>query len=147
MKVLFLKDVPKMGRKNDIKEVSDGYAQNFLFPRKFAEAANEKTEERVAKFKKAEIDVRKMDEALLMRNLKALAETSITLKGKASEKGSLFAAIKKEELSEKLRELANVDMPAEYIDLEKPLKEVGEHVVPVTVNGKHGTFKVVVEAE
>jgi len=145
MKVLFLKDVPKMGKKYDIKEVADGYAQNFLLPRKLAERANKNTEKNVEKFKKTEIEMKKVDEALLHKSLKALEETTITMKGKANEEGKLFAAIHKEEISEKLREQAGVSIPPEYLVLEKPVKEVGEHEIPVVIGEKKGKFKLVVE--
>jgi large subunit ribosomal protein L9 len=135
-----------MGKKYDIKEVSDGYAQNFLFPKKLAEVANKGTEKMVEKFKQAEIEMKKVDQALLHRSLKVLGETTITLKGKANEEGKLFAAIHKEEISEKLKEQAGIEMPAEYIDLEKPVKELGEHKISVIVGEMKGEFKLVVEA-
>ncbi len=147
MKVLFLKDVPKMGKKYDIKEVSDGYAQNFLFPKKLAEVAGKKTEKMVEKIKLTEAEMKKVDQALLHKSLKTLAETVVTIKGKANEEGKLFAAIHKEEISEKLREQAGIEMPAEYLDIEKPVKEVGEHEIPVTVGDMKGKFKLVVTNE
>ncbi|MFA5830341.1 MAG: 50S ribosomal protein L9 [Candidatus Paceibacterota bacterium] len=147
MKVLFLKDVPKMGKKYDIKEVSDGYAQNFLFPKKLAEVATKGAEKRVEKFKQAEAEMRKVDQALLHKSLKTLAETTVTLKGKANEQGHLFAAIRKEEIAEKLREQAGIEMPAEYIDLDKPVKEIGEHKIPVIIGEMKGEFKLIIEAE
>ena len=145
MKVLFLKDVPKMGKRYEIKEVSDGYAQNFLFPKKLAEVAGKNTEKMIAKFKQAEIEMKKVDEALLHKSLKVLEETIITMKGKANEEGKLFAAIHKEDISEQLKEQAGIEMPAEYIELEKPVKEVGEHEIHVIIGDKKGKFKLVVE--
>jgi len=147
MKVLFLKDVPKLGKRHDIKEVSDGYARNFLIPRKLVEPANEKTEKRIGELKKAEIEIKKMDAAILHRNLKALSDVVITMKGKASEKGSLFASIHKDEVVKELKLQAGVDMPGEYIEMEKPIKDTGEHEIAVEVDGKKGSFKLVVEAE
>ncbi len=146
MKVLFLKDVPKMGKKYDVKEVSDGYAQNFLFPKKLAEVAGKNTEKMVEKFKTTEAEMKKVDQALLHKSMKTLSETVITIKGKANEEGKLFAAIHKEEISEKLREQAGIEMPAEYLDIEKPVKEVGEHEIPVIVEDMKGKFTLVVEA-
>jgi len=146
MKVLFLKDVPKMGKKYDVKEVTDGYAQNFLLPRKLAELATKNTEKNVEKFKKAEDEMKKVDEALLHKSLKALEEAVVVIKGKANEEGKLFAAIHKEEISEKLREQAGISMPPEYFDIEKPVKEIGEHEIPVVVGEKKGKFKLVIEA-
>jgi large subunit ribosomal protein L9 len=146
MKVLFLKDVPKVGKKYDIKNVSDGYAQNFLLPKKLAEVASKGAEKRVEKWKLAEAEMRKVDQALLHKSLKTLAETVITLKGKANEQGHLFAAIHKEEISEKLREQAGIEMPAEYLDLDKPVKEIGEHEIPVIIGEMKGKFKLAVEA-
>jgi len=146
MKVLFLKDVPKIAKKYDIKEVSDGYAQNFLFPRKLAEIASKGAEARVEKFKKTEVEMKKVNEALLHKSMKALEETVVTVKGKANEEGKLFAAIHKEEIADKLKEQAGIEMPAEYLDLEKPVKEIGEHEIPVIVGEKKGKFKLIVEA-
>ena len=147
MKVLFLKDVPKMGKKYDIKNVSDGYAQNFLLPKKLAEVASKGAEKRVEKFKLAEAEMKKVDQALLHKSLKTLAETVVTLKGKANEQGHLFAAIHKEEISEKLREQAGIEMPAEYLDLDKPVKEIGEHEIPVIIGEMKGKFKLIIETE
>jgi large subunit ribosomal protein L9 len=147
MKVVFLKDVPKMGKKYDIKEVADGYAQNFLFPKKLAEVADKNAEKRIEKMKKSEMELKKVNEAILKKNLKELEETSITLTEKASEHGHLFASIHKEEISAKLKELAGLDIPPEYIDMDKPIKEIGEHEIHVAMGGKKGKFKVVVEAK
>ncbi len=146
MKVLFLKDVPKLAKKHDIKEVADGYARNFLFPKKFAEPASKDTERRVSKMKAEQAQMKKVDDDLLMKNLKALADTTITLQGKANEKGHLFAAIRKEEIIAKLREVG-ISVPAEYIELEKPVKETGEHAIPFIMGNKKGVFKVVVEGK
>ena len=147
MKVLFLKDVPRVAKKHDIKEVADGYAQNFLLPRKLAERATEKTEKMVSVLKSKDMEMKKVDEVLLMKNLKELAETTINFKGKASEKGSLFASIHKDDVVKQLKAQAHIDMPEEYIEMGKPLKEVGEHEIDVKIGGKTGTFKVVVEAD
>lgn len=144
MKVLLLKDVPKFGRKYDIKEVSDGYARNFLFPKKLAEPATKDVVERVSKIKTQQAEMKKVDENLLMKNVKALADTVITIQGKANEKGHLFAAIHKEEIISKLHEVG-ISLPEGCIDLEKPVKETGEHAISFTVGNKKGEFKLVVK--
>lgn len=146
MKVLFLKDVPKLGKKHDVKEVADGYARNFLFPKKLAMPATKDAEVRVSKMKAEMLEMKKVDEDLLIKNLKALADTIITLQGKSNEKGNLFAAIHKEEIISKLRE-SGISVPAEYIELEKPIKETGEHAIPFVIGNKKGTFKLMVEGK
>lgn len=146
MKILFLKDVPKIGKKNDIKEVADGFARNFLFPKKLAEPATKDAEAKVLKMKAELTQMKKTDEDLLVKNLKALSDTIITMQGKANEKGHLFAAIHKEEIISKLRE-SGVSVPAERILLEKPIKEIGRHGISFTLGTKQGTFTVVVEGK
>lgn len=147
MKVLFLKDVPKIGRKNDVKEVADGYARNFLFPKKLAEPATKESERRVAKIKSELEEMKRVDEDLLMRNLKALTNLTVTMKGRANEKGHLFAAIHKEEIVSKIQEEARLQIPLENIHLEKPVKEVGEHIISFAIGKKEGNFKLLVEKE
>jgi large subunit ribosomal protein L9 len=146
MKVLFLKDVPNLGKKHDVKEVADGYARNFLFPKKLAQPATKDAEARVLKMKTEQAEMKKVDENLLAKNLKALGDATVTLSGKANEKGHLFAAIHKEEIISKLRE-SGISVPAEYIDLAKPVKETGEHVISFTAGNKKGSFKLIIENE
>ncbi len=147
MKVIFLKDVPKIARKYEVKEVSDGYAQNFLFPRKFALLAKKDAVERMEKMKKETLEMKKIDEDLLAKNLKVLEETVVTMLGKANEKGHLFAAIHKEEIVAKIKEVTHLRIPIECISLDKPIKEVGEHLIGIVIGKKHSSFKLIIEAE
>lgn len=144
MKVLLLKDVPKIGRKNDIKEVSDGYARNFLFPKKLAEPATKDTAVRVAKIKTETEQMKKVNEDLLLKNLKSLAETPIVIQGKANEKGHLFAAIHKEEILLKLKEYG-LSIPEACIELNKPIKEMGSHAISLKTGTKRFTFTLLVD--
>jgi ribosomal protein L9 len=83
---------------------------------------------------------------LLTKNLGSLKDVVVTLSKKANEKGHLFDSIHKDDLVSALKEQAHVDMIAEFIDLSRPIKEVGEHEVSVKVSGQEASFKVVVEA-
>lgn len=144
MKVIFLQNVPRVGKKNDVKEVNDGYAANFLFPKRLAEPA---TATAIAKLtqKQNEIVVEKevqMD--LLIRNLEELKGKTITIVSKANEKGSLFKAIHKKEIVEALSVAHTAEIGEEYLDLEKPIKELGEFDIPIKIKGKESFFKLIV---
>ncbi|MEJ0002207.1 MAG: 50S ribosomal protein L9 [bacterium] len=90
MKVIFLQDVPRVGRKYDVKEVNDGYAMNFLLPRKFAELATVKSIAAL-ELRQKEIKVeREVRDDLLMKNLEAIKDKVVTLSEKADETGHLF---------------------------------------------------------
>lgn len=93
MKVIFLKDVKGQGKKGEIKNVSEGYAQNFLLPQGLAQPATEGAVKTLDNQKKAE-DRRKEQEKQEAQALGAkLAETTVQLRAKAGEGGRLFGAI------------------------------------------------------
>jgi large subunit ribosomal protein L9 len=81
-----------------------------------------------------------------VKNLKSIEGVTIELSGKANNQGHLFAGIHKEEIAPALKKEARIDIDPEYITLDKPLKEVGEHEVTVTVQDKTAKFKVVIKA-
>ena len=87
MKVIFLQDVPRVGKKYDIKEVNDGYAMNFLLPRKLAERATAKAVAQLEMHKKEIVVEREVQEELLMKNLEEIKNKTIVIKAKADEKG------------------------------------------------------------
>ena len=147
MKVILLKDIKKVGKKFDIKDVSDGYALNFLIPQKFAEVSNTSNAKKINGMKATFEAQKKIQEDLLSKNLKSLEGISIELKESANEKGHLFKGVHKEEIVAALKAQGHLDITADYIVLDKPLKEVGEHKVEAKVQEKSATFKVVISAE
>ncbi len=146
MKVILLKSVQKVGKKYDVVEVAPGYAMNALFPKNLAENATPKAIARVAVLKEAEEAERKVREDLLLKNFSEIGAAKIEVSGKANDKGHLFAGLHKEELISALKEQARLDITPEYIVLEKPIKEIGEHKVEVRVQDKTAEFTVVVSA-
>ncbi|OGI64548.1 50S ribosomal protein L9 [Candidatus Nomurabacteria bacterium RIFCSPLOWO2_02_FULL_40_10] len=145
MKVIFLQDVPRVGKKYDIKEVNDGYAVNFLLPRKLAETATPKAIAELEKRKKSIAIEREVQESLLLKNLEEIKGKTITLKAKTDEKGHLFAQIHKKEIVEAMKAQNHADIGEEFIALEKPIKETGEHEIPISIKGKKSSFKLIVE--
>lgn len=145
MKVIFLKDVPRIGKKNDIKEISDGYAVNFLFPKKLAIMANDKNIAELERNKK-EISIKKeIQEELLEKNLEEIKGKIITLKKKADTKGHLFSAIHKNEMISELKTKYRIEINEEFIVLEKPIKEIGDFEIEVEIKNKKSFFKLKVE--
>lgn len=146
MKVIFLKDVPKIGRKYETKNVSDGYALNFLIPNKHAVIATPDAEKRIGLERSREEGERKVQDELLTQNLNQLSSVSITLTGKANDKGHLFAGLHAAEIIPALAQQARITIAPEHLALEKPIKEVGEHQVTVKVGQKSAKFTLVVKA-
>lgn len=146
MKVILLKSVPKIGKKYDVLDVADGFAMNSLFPRKLAELATAKGLERVKELKATEEVERKVREDLLLKNLEDLSKASITISGKANDRGHLFAGLHKAELIQALKDQAHIDITEEYIVLDKPVKELGSHQIEVKVQDKSVEFTLNVEA-
>jgi len=145
MKVIFLQDVPRVGKKYDIKEVNDGYVMNFLIPRKLAELATPSAVASLEKRKKNIEIEREVQTDLLMKNLEEIKGKTIIIKGKANEKGSLFKAIHKKEIVEEMKNQNRADIAEEFIVLEKPIKETGEFEIPIEIKNKKSSFKLVVE--
>ncbi|MEK7459449.1 MAG: 50S ribosomal protein L9, partial [Patescibacteria group bacterium] len=103
MKVIFLKDIPRIGKKYDIKDVNDGYALNFLLPKKLVERATKESVLKLEQHKKEIVIEKEIEENLLIRNLEEIKDKIITIKCKANEKGSLFSSIHKKEILEAMK--------------------------------------------
>ncbi len=147
MKVILLKDVPKVGKKFEIKNIADGFARNMLFPKKLALPATKDNEARVALIKRQGDAEGQIQQELLLKNLGTLNAKEIVVTGKANEEGHLFAGIHVSEIVRAVKEQLHVDIAEEFITLDKPLKQVGESHITVTGGGKSATLTVQVKAE
>ncbi|PIQ68215.1 MAG: 50S ribosomal protein L9 [Candidatus Taylorbacteria bacterium CG11_big_fil_rev_8_21_14_0_20_46_11] len=146
MKIVLLKDVKGVGRKYDIKSVSDGYALNFLIPKRLAEVGTASALGRAERHKSEESATKKVHEDLLSKNIKSLEGVMVEMSGKANDKGHLFASIHGEAICKALKDQKGIDVLPEFLVLEKPVKEVGDHVIPVEVQDKKGAFTLTVKA-
>src|SRR3989339_1576686 len=142
MRVIFLQDVVRVGKRHDIKEVNDGYAMNFLFPRKLAEPATPKAIVELEKRMKNIAIEREVQMGLLMKNLEEIKGKVLVIKAKADEKGHLFSGIHAKEIVEAMKNEHRADINEEFIVLEKPIKEIGEFDIPIKVKNKESSFRL-----
>lgn len=144
MKIILLKDVTKIGQKNTVKNVSDGYAMNFLFPNKLAEQATPQKIKALEKVKLQHDTEDKIHQDLLLKNMRSLDGARVEIQGKANEKGHLFKGIHIEEIAEELKKQDHIDLKPEYIQLEHPIKEVGEFDITAKVGDAKAVFKLII---
>ena len=144
MKVILLKQVRGVGNKYDIKDVSDGYAMNMLIPKGLAEIATSSVVSKVMTRKSQDETETKIHEDLLMKNINDLEGIRIEMTESANEKGHLFAGIHAEELVPVIKAQTRLEILPQYIMLEKPIKEVGEHAIEVKVQNNTAHFTLVV---
>ncbi|MGP4107827.1 50S ribosomal protein L9 [Virgibacillus sp. L01] len=148
MKVIFVKDVKGKGKKGEVKNVSDGYARNYLLKYNMAkEATSGNMKELEAKKNKQQEEAQKeVEEA---EQLKAkLAEIDVEVKAKSGDSGRLFGSITSKQIAEVLKETYGHKIDKRKIELNSPIRSLGYTNVPVKLHPEvTGTIRVhVVEA-
>ena len=125
MNVILLSDVKALGKKGQMVKVSDGYARNFLFPKKLAaEASNSSVNE--MKARNDALEFHKAEEKQRAIELKSsLDNTSLTFKAKAGNNGKLFGAVTAKEIAQELSKVHNLEIDKKKINLSEPLKTFG----------------------
>lgn len=144
MRVILLKDVIKIGHKYDIKNVSDGYAMNFLIPNKLAEPATDKKIKKVATIKLNKDVENQINQNLLLKNMESLHGARVEMQVKANEKGHLFKGIHIEEIVEALKDQDHIDLKPGYIQLKQPIKEIGEFDIEAKIGDVKAVFKLII---
>ena len=131
MKVVLLKDVKNVGKRDDILNVSDGYARNFLFPQKLAAEATPGTLKEIER-KRAAQDAREAElrtEALAKAEL--LKNKVIVLQVKCGEKGRLYGSVTAAEVAEALEAQHGIKADKRKIDIGDPIRETGIREISV----------------
>lgn len=147
MKVILLANVAKLGKKNDIKDVSDGHALNMLIPKGLVEVATPAALKKLETRKVQEAGAQKRAEDAVAKNLAAISGKVYEIKENVNEKGHLFAAVTAIEISKLIKDESNIDLPAQYIMLEKPIKDAGEHRIKIQVGEAFASITVTVSAK
>ncbi len=147
MKIVLLKDVKKIGKKYDTKEVSDGFALNMLIPKGLALPATQGNLNMIDKKKKNDLFETIKSNTQLKEALGQIKGITIELKGKVNDVGHLFAGIHKENIALAIKNQKGINISPEHIILDKPIKEIGQHNIIINFNNQEVSFNLIVTAE
>lgn len=134
MKIILLQDEKKLGKKGDIIEASDGYARNYILPKKIGVEATAKNmnDLKLHKANDAKIAQEQLDAAKALAG--ELESKEIIVKIKAGEAGRAFGSVSTKEIAAALKEQHNLEIDKKKIQLLEPLKNFGSHEVSVKLH-------------
>jgi large subunit ribosomal protein L9 len=133
MEVILREDIEKLGSRGEVVKVADGYARNFLLPKRLAVVANESNKKIVEQERHAHVrrEAKLVDEAQDLSKL--LTGVSVTIAQKAGEADQLFGSVTSKDIAEALA-AQNFTIDRRKIQLEEPIKQLGEFKVPVKLH-------------
>lgn len=148
MQIILLEDVKTLGKKGDIVNVSDGYARNFVLPKKLGVEANAKNKNDL-KLQKANAEKVAAQQLASAQDLAQLLETKeVTVKIKSGEGGRAFGSVSSKEIAQAAKDQCGLELDKKKIQLPEPLKALGAYEVGVKLHPKvTGKLKVKVIEE
>ncbi|MFS8500467.1 MAG: 50S ribosomal protein L9 [Caldicoprobacter sp.] len=148
MKVILLQDVKGQGKQGDVVNVSDGYARNYLFPKKLAIEATEQNLKALKEKKQAEIRRKEQELSEAQKLANALSGLTVVIKARSGSEGKLFGSVTNKEIADELKKQHGMDIDRKKIVLPEPIKSTGNYAVTVKVYPEvTATLTVKVEAE
>ena len=143
MKVILLDNIKGVGKKDEIINASDGYARNFLFPKKLAVEANNENLNKLKLKKQSEQHKRDVDKENAEKIAKELDEITLKIKVKAGENGRIFGGVTSKEISEELKKQYKLDVDKKKIVLNENIKNIGSFDISIKLfEGVIGKLKV-----
>lgn len=148
MKVILLDNIKGVGKKDEIINASDGYARNYLLPKKLAVEANAENMSKLNNKKEANNYKKDLEKQAAEEIAKKFKGILLKIKAKAGENGKIFGGITAKEISENLKSQYKIDVDKKKVELKEPIKTLGAFEVNVRLyEGIVGTLKVQVISE
>ncbi len=154
MKVILLENIKGFGQMGDVKNVSDGYAKNFLLPRRMAKATTENSMKEVESLKEKRVIMVESEKKNALEAAEKLKDLVIELTRKATKTGKLFAGIDKADLVKEIKKASGVQLQEEMLGLpvqagrEEPIKHLGEHLIDINLTSDIKTqVKIIIKTE
>ena len=143
MKVILTGDIKGVGKKDEIINANDGYARNFLFPKKLAVPADSKNMS-LLQGRKDSANYKKEQEIEKANEIKEkLSKIMLTIKVKAGENGKIFGSITSKEIATELKIQKNIEIDKKKINLKEPIKELGTFNIEIKLyEGILGNLKI-----
>lgn len=145
MKVVLLKDVKGQGKAGQVVEVSDGYAHNFLLPKKLAVEADAKALNEIKNKEAAQKFKIETERAKALETAKKLESTILRIKMASGGDGKLYGSVTSKDIAEKLAAEFGIEIDKRKIELDNPIKAYGSYTIPVKLyNDVTGKINVIV---
>jgi len=129
MKVILQTDVKNVGKRGEIVNASDGYARNFLFPKKLAIPADKQNMNEWTAKKSSEAHKKELEKEAAIKTKEKLEKVKLTIKTKAGENGKTFGSITSKEISESISKEFNENVDKKKIVIKDQIKTLGSHTV------------------
>jgi large subunit ribosomal protein L9 len=144
MEVVLRSDVPHLGKRGDIRDVADGYARNFLFPKGHAIPANSGIAQQAERMRRARETRDAHDRQAAEAIARNLVQHVIRLPMRAGPEGRLFGSVTSTNIADAIAEQAGIEIERHRLQLDEPIKTLGTHEVPVRLHSEV-QFPVTVE--
>lgn len=147
MEVLLLQDVPGVGKKNDLLVVGDGFALNYLLPKRAALVATPLVRKRYAEFIRRRAEEREREKSAAQSAAEAVADKSIIFAKKVTKTGKLYAAITQKNIVEAFKDQHDLEISEDSVKLDEPIKTTGKHQIMLQLGTQVVTVDVTVTEE
>ncbi len=146
MKVILLQDIPKIGKKYEVKNVKDGFARNFLLPKNLAKLADKGALKEAEVLKQKEEREKEAKTEALTKAIFDLEGKEIVYEVKAGDKGQLFDKIDAKDIKEVLKKETGQALPEKFIKLGEAIKKIGRYEIVLETDDKAVKFGLNVKA-
>ena len=129
MNVILLTDVADLGGKGDIVDVSNGYARNYLLPKKMAMKATDGAIKQADKLRQMRIETEAKAKDAAEELARNLVGSRVVIAARSGDEGQLFGSVGTHDIAEAVKKFSGVEIPSAIIDIPQPIKEIGLHEV------------------
>ncbi len=148
MEIILLQDVRSLGKKGEIKKVADGYARNFLLPRKLAQIVTPQAIQAVEKVRQEQAQQVEQEKTAKKKLLSRIKDIKIEIESKADQQGKLFGSVTTKEIAYSILKEEKIELKEKDIKLKTPIKELGKYEIEIDLGDNlKTTIKVVVKEE
>lgn len=134
MKLILTDDVNELGKRGDVVDVSDGYARNFLLPRKKAIKANQGALEQAESIREARIEAERRAKETAENIATQLVGSRVVLAAQAGDEGQLYGSVGVSDVVEGIQRFTGIELEKNQVELGEPIKAIGLHEIQVKVH-------------
>lgn len=134
MKLILTADVGELGKRGDVVDVTDGYARNFLLPKKKAIKASEGSLAQAESIREARVEAERKAKDEAEKIATQLVGTRVVLAAQAGDEGQLYGSVSVGDVVEGIRRFAGVDLDRKHVEIPKAIKSIGLHEVNVNLH-------------